>query len=175
MRRMLTSRISRRVLAEHHISLSENYRQQSQQHATGERHVGIIYTGLNVTQSIQKCISILKERSRQTGNPETPWPEVIVNGHLDTKFSYIREHLECAACITRSYSIADHFNCRYIIFELIKNASDNTSKSVNHLLTASQAMWATAVKYRGSPLPPILATVVAGTDDVGIRISDQGE
>ncbi|KAF7965981.1 hypothetical protein HWV62_40549 [Athelia sp. TMB] len=111
MRRMLTSRISRRVLAEHHIALSENFRQRSQQHAASERHVGIIYTGLNVTQSIQKCIGILKERSRQAGNAETPWPE---------------------------------------------------------------AMWATAVKYRGSPLPPIQATVVAGTDDVGIRISDQG-
>jgi hypothetical protein len=22
------------------------------------------------------------------------WPEVIVDGHVDTKFSYIREHLE---------------------------------------------------------------------------------
>lgn len=35
-------------------------------------------------------------------------------------------------------------------------------------------MLATAVKHRGSPLPPIRATIVAGTDDVGIRISDQG-
>lgn len=135
MRRMLTSRISRRVLVEHHIALSNSFRHQSQERSDSEQPVGIIYTGLNVTQSIQKCVMLLKESSRS----DTLWPEVIISGHLDTKFSYIREHIE------------------YIVFELIKNA-----------------MWATVVKYRGSPLPPIQATIVAGEDDVGIRISDQG-
>lgn len=36
-------------------------------------------------------------------------------------------------------------------------------------------MLATILKYRDtSVLPPIRATIVAGKDDVGIRISDQG-
>jgi hypothetical protein len=38
-----------------------------------------------------------------------------------------------------------------------------------------QAMLATIQKNRDAPvLPPIRATIVAGNNDVGIRISDQG-
>ena len=38
-----------------------------------------------------------------------------------------------------------------------------------------QAMLATAQRYHDAPiLPPIRATIVAGNNDVGIRISDQG-
>jgi pyruvate dehydrogenase kinase 2/3/4 len=38
-----------------------------------------------------------------------------------------------------------------------------------------QAMLATVQRYHNAPvLPPIRATIVAGNDDVGIRISDQG-
>jgi pyruvate dehydrogenase kinase 2/3/4 len=39
----------------------------------------------------------------------------------------------------------------------------------------TQAMLATALKYReASVVPSIRATIVAGIDEVGIRISDQG-
>ncbi|TFK43504.1 branched-chain alpha-ketoacid dehydrogenase [Crucibulum laeve] len=145
MRRMLISRISRRVLAEHHIALSDSHAGRSKEHF-GEPHVGIIFTGLNVKRSIEKCATLLRERpfwaednwdARVKGNG---WPDVIIEGHLDTKFAYIREHLE------------------YIIFELLKNS-----------------MRATVVKYQGAiSLPSIRATIVAGENDVGIRISDQG-
>jgi len=70
------------------------------------------------------------------------WPDVVIDGHLDTKFSYIREHLE------------------YIVFELLKNS-----------------MYATAAKHRASTstsIPVIRATIVAGENEVGIRISDEG-
>ncbi|KAJ7507840.1 branched-chain alpha-ketoacid dehydrogenase [Mycena galericulata] len=133
MRRMLVSRISRRVLAEHHIALSEIHSGKKAPASQGEPHVGIIFTGLNVKRCIEKCGNLLRERGGG-------WPEVIVDGHLETTFAYIKEHLE------------------YIIFELLKNA-----------------MWATTSHHRGaSTLPPIHATIVAGANDVGIRISDQG-
>jgi len=39
-----------------------------------------------------------------------------------------------------------------------------------------QAMYTTCVKHNGAArLPPILATIVAGENNVGIRISDQGD
>jgi len=144
MRRMLISRISRRVLAEHHLSLSHSFNADVKESGTSDRHVGIIYTGLNVKRSIDKCTKLLKERSHFIGDnhgiPSTHWPDVIVDGHLDTTFAYIKEHVE------------------YIFFELLKNA-----------------MLATVQRYHNAPvLPPIRATIVAGNDDVGIRISDQG-
>ncbi|KIM90835.1 hypothetical protein PILCRDRAFT_94521 [Piloderma croceum F 1598] len=144
MRRMLISRISRRVLAEHHLALSGSYNGKVEESGATERHVGIIYTGLNVKQSIDKCTKLLKERSHHIdenyGVPSTYWPDVIVDGHLDTNFAYIKEHVE------------------YIFFELLKNA-----------------MLATIQKYHdAATLPPIRATIVAGNNDVGIRISDQG-
>ncbi|KAJ7700124.1 branched-chain alpha-ketoacid dehydrogenase kinase [Mycena rosella] len=133
MRRMLVSRISRRVLAEHHIALSEIHSGTHASKNLGEPHVGIIFTGLHVQRCIEKCAGLLRER----GNG---WPEIIVDGHLGTHFAYIKEHLE------------------YIIFELLRNA-----------------MRATTSYHRGaSTIPPIRATIVAGANDIGVRISDQG-
>lgn len=96
---MLVSRISRRVLAEHHIALSEIYA-GTRKDALEEPHVGLIFTGLNVRKSIEKCMRLLRERPPDAdGRDEdhaqtTRWPEVIIDGHSDTTFSYIREHLE---------------------------------------------------------------------------------
>ncbi|RDB22502.1 [3-methyl-2-oxobutanoate dehydrogenase [lipoamide]] kinase, mitochondrial [Hypsizygus marmoreus] len=145
MRRMLVSRISRRVLAEHHIALSEIYA-GTHKESSAEPHVGIIFTGLNVKQSVEKCVRLLRARPFGVedhyggGVRVTRWPEVTIDGHLDTKFAYIREHLE------------------YIVFELLKNS-----------------MRATVVKHHDSPsLPAIQATIASGENDIGIRISDQG-
>lgn len=64
-----------------------------------EPHVGIIFTGLNVKRTIERCARLLRERPASIGVEESQegegsWPEVIIDGHLDTKFSYIKEHLE---------------------------------------------------------------------------------
>lgn len=98
MRRMLVSRISRRVLAHHHIALSESYAGKHKPWESSEPNVGIITTGLNVKASIEKCASLLKHQSLELANAErTQAPvEVIVEGD-DMKFSYIRAHLECVA------------------------------------------------------------------------------
>ncbi|KZV76305.1 alpha-ketoacid dehydrogenase kinase N-terminal domain-containing protein [Peniophora sp. CONT] len=135
MRRMLVSRMSRRVLAHHHIALTDAYNGRNVDD-DGEGHVGVIYTGLSLGRSVRKVASILREAE----GSQTVWPEVELEGHLDAKFSYIKEHLE------------------YIIFELLKNA-----------------MQATVLRHGNkSSLPPILVTVVAGADDISMRISDQG-
>src|SRR6267154_1214670 len=98
MRRMLISRISRRVLTQHHLALSESYNSKAQNSGAGEHHVGIIYTGLNVKRSIDRCAKLLKKRPHSIddnyGVQSTQWPDVVVDGHLDTTFAYIKEHVE---------------------------------------------------------------------------------
>ncbi|KAI0320774.1 alpha-ketoacid dehydrogenase kinase N-terminal domain-containing protein [Amylostereum chailletii] len=141
-RRMLVSRISRRVLAEHHIALSDAFAGRNHP-SDGEGHVGIIYPGLCVEKSVRKCTSLLRQHSHEFEDSHLegrPWPEVVVEGHLGTRFAYIREHLE------------------YIIFELLKNSMQATTSKHNST----------------SRFPPIVVTVVAGADDISMRISDQG-
>ncbi|KAG6335632.1 hypothetical protein ID866_3448 [Astraeus odoratus] len=141
---MLISRISRRVLAEHHLALSKTLGHNSLN--SQDPHVGIIYTGLDVKRSVDKCVRLLRNRPPKIEDDDgeivhcKEWAEVVVEGQLDTRFAYIREHLE------------------YILFELLKNA-----------------LRATALKHRhATTFPPIYATIVAGEDDVNLRISDQG-
>ncbi|KAI0677540.1 alpha-ketoacid dehydrogenase kinase [Trametes maxima] len=146
MRRMLVSRISRRVLAEHHIALTKFVKSQDRSLQAHE-DVGIISTELSVQDSIDRCVRYLRRRPRDVEEDaltgplsDADWSEVIVDGHKDTRFAYIREHLE------------------YIIFELLKNS-----------------FRATRLQHPTSnTLPPIRVTVVASDNDVYLRISDQG-
>ncbi|KAF9652219.1 alpha-ketoacid dehydrogenase kinase [Thelephora ganbajun] len=145
MRRMLVSRISRRVLAEHHLALSSAFHGRDHDPDGGD-HVGIIYTNLKVKDSIQRCVRYLTEAADQSPEEKNPGKavlrrhNVVIDGQLDTEFSYIREHLE------------------YIVFELLKNS-----------------IRATASHHHGaSTSPEVRATIAASKDDVSIRISDQG-
>ncbi|KAJ3910874.1 hypothetical protein F5877DRAFT_86856, partial [Lentinula edodes] len=99
--------ISRRILAQHHIALSENYAGKQKPWKSAEPNVGIITTGLNVKASIEKCANLLRHQSLEAedaeGNAEIP-AEVVIEGDVDMRFSYILEHLE------------------YIVFELLKNS-----------------------------------------------------
>ncbi|KAF8482785.1 alpha-ketoacid dehydrogenase kinase N-terminal domain-containing protein [Russula ochroleuca] len=117
MRRMLVSRISRRVLAEHHIALSDFFAGRSHGPSKEERHVGIIYPGLNVEKSVRRCTALLHQLTHDSECPNSlnvRWPEVVIEGHTSTQFAYIREHLE------------------YIIFELLKNAMQATIAKHGH-------------------------------------------
>jgi len=99
MRRMLVSRISRRVLAEHHLALSSAFHGRDHDPDGGD-HVGIIYTNLKVKDSIQRCVRYLAETADQPSEVKNPGrallkkANVVIDGQLDTEFSYIREHLE---------------------------------------------------------------------------------
>ena len=125
MRRMLVSRISRRVLAEHHIALSDFIAGRNCGSSEEERHIGVIYTGLNVEKSVRRCTALLHQLARDSDDPECPnsrnirWPEVVIEGHTNTRFAYIREHLE-SVLSSLVLTIPDRL-CRYIIFELLKN------------------------------------------------------
>jgi pyruvate dehydrogenase kinase 2/3/4 len=92
MRRMLVSRISRRVLAEHHLALSSAFHGRDHDPDGGD-HVGIIYTNLNVKDCIQRCVRYLAAADQSPGE-RIKKPKVVIDGQVHTEFSYIREHLE---------------------------------------------------------------------------------
>lgn len=101
---MLVSRISRRVLAEHHIALTEDFwnEKNSKTKTKSPAHVGIVHTELKPKDSIEKCVDLLKASSHSViyANPDRPaknkieCPPVVVDGHIDTKFAYIRDQFE---------------------------------------------------------------------------------
>ncbi|KAF8913924.1 branched-chain alpha-ketoacid dehydrogenase [Gymnopilus junonius] len=157
MRRMLVSRISRRVLAEHHIALSESYSGRNQE-SNEEPHVGIIYTGLSIKQIVEHCDKLLRGTPVWPNDlPADALPEIKIDGHLETSFAYIREHLEYDFLHTFISFMLNKIS-RYIIFELLKNS-----------------LRATYIKYQNeASRRPIQVTIVNGENDVMIRISDQG-
>ncbi|KAH9943427.1 alpha-ketoacid dehydrogenase kinase [Epithele typhae] len=118
MRRMLVSRISRRVLAEHHIVLTQSVRERDESSPSRD-NVGVICTHLKVKDCIQKCTRYLQDRPRgmEGSNSKVSWSQVLIDGHLDIKFAYIREHLE------------------YIIYELLKNSFRATRMKHPHAQT----------------------------------------
>lgn len=77
---------------EHHIALSDHFVGRGD--TATEPHVGIIFTGLNVKRSIEKCTKLLRRRPIGKYHCITEWPDVVVDGHVETEFPYIREHLE---------------------------------------------------------------------------------
>lgn len=158
MERMLRSRISRRVLAEQHIALSEAlddpfhfFNEPSRDHSTADTehddavgdHVGIIYTRLSVASVVNKGIKLLTQMfANVQGVEKERIPKVEVDGDLKARFAYIPEHLE------------------YIVFELLKNA-----------------IRATIRKHAGEEDAGVVrVTIVEGPpeEDLIIRISDAG-
>ncbi len=112
MERMLRSRISRRVLAEQHIALTEAlddpfhffnepvFRQEDDKNtdnnedAVGD-HVGIIYTRLSVASVVNKGVKLLTQMfANVQGVTRDRIPKVEVDGDLKARFAYIPEHLE---------------------------------------------------------------------------------
>jgi hypothetical protein len=161
MERMLRSRISRRVLAEQHIALSEalddpfhffneesSSAHEAATHNSDGDHIGIIYTSLKVSSIIEKVVRLLTKifedeikAGTRTGDAAII-PEVIIDGALETRFAYIPEHLE------------------YIFFELLKNSMMAVMRQP---LTARDPV-------------TIRATIVEGPpdEDLIVRVSDCG-
>ena len=88
------------MLAEHQIALTQSLRAPEGESDTRDS-VGIISTGLCVKESIERCAQYLRRRQRDIDADglggalsDADWSEVVVDGHVDTKLAYIREHLE---------------------------------------------------------------------------------
>jgi len=127
MNTILRARISRRVIAEQHLALTETWRTEerrkedvrkgiaSEQHAggaaktrgepeTNEDFVGEVFLKCNAAEVVEACGQFIRGLALQAFGPEVPAPKIRLEGHLDATFPYILSHLE------------------YIIGELLRNS-----------------------------------------------------
>jgi signal transduction histidine kinase len=131
---MIQARIGIRLIAEQAIALMHQKDLQT------DGYIGIIDTQIKPDQLIKQCADFVAELCEFNYGQS---PQVIIDGHTDTKFTYVPVHLE------------------YILTELLKNSYRATVEQHKKM-------------GRTTDLPPIQITISQGTEDISIRIRDQG-
>ncbi|TKA29498.1 hypothetical protein B0A50_03511 [Salinomyces thailandicus] len=143
---LLRSRISRRVIAEQHLALTETF--HSPWHFPGhhahtapeDESVGQILLRCNAKEIIEKCAMTASKLTRKAYGSDVRLPEVKLLGHLETTFPYIPSHLE------------------YVIGELLRN-------SIQAVVEQSEGE---------SEPQPIEVLICEAAQHVIIRVSDRG-
>ena len=143
---LLRSRISRRVIAEQHLALTETFASpwhfpnaKKSGMSAEDEFVGEIFLKCNAKEIIDKCALTISQLAVKAYGPDVSIPKIVVQGHLDTTFPYIPSHLE------------------YIIGELLRNS-----------------IQAVVERRNLDDPPPIEVLICEATQHVIIRISDQG-
>ncbi|OAA66975.1 pyruvate dehydrogenase [Niveomyces insectorum RCEF 264] len=149
MNTILRSRISRRVIAEQHLALTDTF------HASwyspgaplpeGHEFIGEVFLKCQARDVIARCAAAVRALARSAYGPDVALPDIQLTGHLGTTFPYILSHLE------------------YIVGELLRNAVQAAVETHQRRQRASSA-----------PPPPIEVTVCEAQQHVIIRVSDQG-
>ncbi|EFQ28004.1 uncharacterized protein GLRG_03148 [Colletotrichum graminicola M1.001] len=149
MNTILRSRISRRVIAEQHLALTETY--HSPWFSPGAKlseseFIGEVFIKCVAKDVIERCTRAVQSLARSTYGQDVELPEIKVEGHLEASFPFILSHLE------------------YIIGELLRN-------SVQAVVEGRQQQQG---KNKDAKVPPIEVTICEAQQHVIIRISDQG-
>jgi hypothetical protein len=146
MNTMLRARISRRVIAEQHLALTETF--NSPWHIPDSMartdlnadFVGEVFLKCNAKDVVERCGKLAQDLMVQSSG-SNKIPEISVRGHLTATFPYILGHLE------------------YIIGELLRNSIQAVGERY---------------KDASSQPPPIEILICEAPQHVIMRISDQG-
>ncbi|KAI1876572.1 hypothetical protein JX265_004098 [Neoarthrinium moseri] len=148
MNTILRSRISRRVIAEQHLALTETFNSPwfspGAKLSEGE-FIGEVFLKCIARDVIERCGTAVQALARSANGPDVQIPEIRITGHMEASFPYILSHLE------------------YIIGELLRNS---VQAVIEH--------HARSKKNQGRPPPPIEVTLCEAQQHVIIRVSDQG-
>lgn len=140
-------RISRRVIAEQHLALTETFNAPTHspnakpQLDPNAEFIGEVFLKCNAREVVDACWTRAKALEKEAYGPTCDIPDIKVDGHLDATFPYILSHLQ------------------YVIGELLRNSI--------------QAVVERRSGSAGS-LPPIEVLICEAPQHVIIRISDQG-
>ena len=141
---MLRARISRRVIAEQHLALTETFSSPwhiPQSTSSESDFVGEVLLKCNARDIIRQCGLTAQQLCRKSAGPDASIPEINIQGHLTATFPYVLSHLE------------------YIIGELLRNSMQAVMEKHG---SPSEG------------LPPIEVLICEAQQHVVIRISDQG-
>ncbi|KAH8908428.1 alpha-ketoacid dehydrogenase kinase [Coniochaeta sp. PMI_546] len=149
MNTILRSRISRRVIAEQHLALTETF--HADWFSPGAKlseseFIGEVFLKCVAKDVIERCGQAIHEIARLAYGDDVPLPKIKVDGHLDATFPFILSHLE------------------YIIGELLRNS----------VQSAVERYQRTPAEKRPQTLPDIEVTICEAPQNVTIRVSDQG-
>ncbi|KAH0541751.1 hypothetical protein FGG08_003773 [Glutinoglossum americanum] len=145
MNTILRARISRRVIAEQHLALTETF--NSPWHFADAKFqpdadfIGEVFLRCSAREVVQRCGKLCQDLAREAHGADAPIPEIILEGHLEATFPYILSHLE------------------YIVGELLRNSIQAVVERHRDLT---------------SPPPPISVLICEAPQHVIIRISDRG-
>lgn len=140
-------RISRRVIAEQHLALSETFSSPWHfPHANSPldpntEFVGEVFLKCNAREVVEACWKRAKTLACEAYGPHCVLPQLVLDGHLNATFPYILSHLQ------------------YVIGELLRNS-----------------IQAVVEKPTSSPgaVSPIEVLICEAPQHVIIRVSDQG-
>ncbi|KKA29059.1 hypothetical protein TD95_002196 [Thielaviopsis punctulata] len=148
MNTILRSRISRRVIAEQHLSLTETFHSSwfvPGMKLNASEYVGEVFIKCLAKDVVERCGKAVQELARTTYGPSVKIPEIKVSGHQHTSFPYILSHIE------------------YIVGELLRNSVQAVvEQQLRHPHLVEE------------PLPPIEVTICSSAQHVILRISDRG-
>ncbi|QQK43524.1 Pyruvate dehydrogenase kinase, putative [Penicillium digitatum] len=146
MNTLLRARISRRVIAEQHLALTETFNSPWHFPDSHDRtdmnadFVGEVFLKCKAKEVVEGCGKVAQDLMRKISG-STQIPAITVKGHADATFPYILSHLE------------------YIIGELLRNSVQAVMEKYQHST---------------QPPPPIEVLVCETPQHVIMRISDQG-
>ena len=103
---MLRARISRRVIAEQHLALTETFNSpwHVPQPSSENEFVGEVLLRCNAKEIIERCGKFTQDICRAAGGPNALVPEINIQGHTNATFPYVLSHLE------------------YVVGELLRNS-----------------------------------------------------
>ncbi|OQE35468.1 hypothetical protein PENCOP_c013G08157 [Penicillium coprophilum] len=146
MNTLLRARISRRVIAEQHLALTETFNSPWHFPDSHDRtdmnadFVGEVFLKCKAKEVVERCGKVAQDLMRKISG-STQIPAITVKGHSDATFPYILSHLE------------------YIIGELLRNSVQAVMEKYQHST---------------EPPPPIEVLVCETPQHVILRVSDQG-
>jgi len=146
---VLTSlqRISRRVIAEQHLALTETFNapwhfpNATPQEDPNTEFVGEVFLKCKAREVVEACWNRAISLAQEADSPRCSLPDLRLEGHFEATFPYILSHLQ------------------YMIGELLRNSI--------------QATVGRSSSSAGSP-PPIEVLICEAQQHVIIRVSDQG-
>ncbi|KAI3318162.1 alpha-ketoacid dehydrogenase kinase [Xylariaceae sp. AK1471] len=148
MNTILRSRISRRVIAEQHLALTETF--NADWFSPGAKlseseFIGEVFLKCVARDVVERCGRAVQALARSAYGPDAVIPEIKVDGHLEATFPYILSHLE------------------YIVGELLRNSVQAVIEHHHN-----------SPNKNGEKPPPIEVTLCEAQQHVIVRISDRG-